>query len=74
MTDVLCVSDNDQNRLVIVDVSQMKVLRSIRVGSQPYPVDSIRQNLVLVSTRGLKERSTCKSARWPSFEACEASA
>ncbi len=54
MTDVLCVSDNDQNRLVIVDVSQMKVLRSIRVGSQPYPVDSIRQNLVLVSTRGLK--------------------
>ena len=54
MTDVFCVSDHDQNQLVIVDVSQMKELGRIKVGPMPYPVDLIGQNLVLVSTRGLR--------------------
>ena len=52
MADALCVSDNAQDALVIVDVSQMKLLQTILVGSKPYPVDLISSGLVLVSTRG----------------------
>ncbi len=54
MPNVFCVSDYNQNSLVIVDVSNMTHKTTVQVGSKPYPVDLISPNLVLVSTRGLR--------------------
>ena len=54
MAELLCVSDHDQDQLVIVDLSAMAIQRSVSVGRQPYPVDPIGKDLVLVSTRGLQ--------------------
>ena len=53
MADLLCISDNDQDKLVIVDLSTMTIQKTVSVGSKPYPVDAIRQDMVMVSTRGL---------------------
>ena len=53
MADLLCISDNDQDKLVIVDLSAMTIQKTVSVGSKPYPVDAIDKDLVLVSTRGL---------------------
>ena len=50
----LCVSDNDGDRLFVVDVAGMTVRWEVAVGSGPYPVDAIGRDEVLVSTRGLK--------------------
>lgn len=52
MIDVLCISDNAQNQLIIVDLEKMKVLSKTPVGAKPYPVDLIRPDVALVSTRG----------------------
>ena len=54
MSNTLCVADNAQNQLVIVDVDAMTTLRSVAVGREPYPVDAIGSDLVLVSTRGVQ--------------------
>lgn len=53
MANLLCISDNEQDMLVIVDLSAMTIMRTVSVGSEPYPVDAIAQDLVAVSTRGL---------------------
>ena len=54
MAEVLCISDNDQDNVVIVNLSAMTVERTVAVGRRPYPVDAIGRGWVLVSTRGLQ--------------------
>jgi hypothetical protein len=55
MPEVLCISDNSQNNLVIADLDAMSLRSTTAVGREPYPVDRIDQHHVIVSTRG--ERS-----------------
>ena len=52
MNAQLCISDNAQDMLHIVDLGSMQLRTSTAVGAGPYPADLIRPDLVLVSTRG----------------------
>lgn len=52
MASVLCISDNSNDRLHIVELASMSLRSSTSVSSQPYPVDQIADDLVAVSTRG----------------------
>lgn len=52
MATVLCISDNANNNLHIVEVETMRLRSSTPVASQPYPVDQIADDQVAVSTRG----------------------
>ena len=54
MADVFCIADHDQDKLVVVDLATMTIQKTVAVGRQPYPVDAIGNDLVLVSTRGLR--------------------
>lgn len=49
---LLCISDNVQNNLVIVDVEKMAKVATVPTGLKPYPVDAVSKNTVFVSTRG----------------------
>lgn len=48
----LCVSDNSQNKLVIVDLGTMSIAHTVSTGKSPYPVDRVSTDKVFVSTRG----------------------
>jgi len=47
----LCISDNDRDKLFIVDIKTMTIAHEVSVGRSPYPVDAIGKDLVYVSTR-----------------------
>ncbi len=49
---ILCISDNKQNKLNIIDVEELSIIHSLDVGQSPYPVDQVSADTVFVSTRG----------------------
>jgi len=48
----LCISDNAQDQLVIVETDSMSIETKVPTGKSPYPVDQISKDTVFVSTRG----------------------
>ena len=46
------IADNVGNRVSVIDVDGWTISKQIDVGLQPYPVDRVTDDIVLVSTRG----------------------